>query len=101
MNTAVHGPDNGVTAAGPLSLALAILALVSFAWIWLISVSTGFDPPEWLRIAGSSLLPVGLVGSVVAGAIGLRTPTRGYAVAGLATTALVVAAFTVLYSLLV
>ena len=77
---------------GMVALAFALLAAASLAWIWVISVSTTFDPPQWARVAGSSLLPVGLVGAVVTGflAVIVALLTKGVVYA-LITLALILA----------
>lgn len=100
MSTPTPATQAPSSIAGPLSLGLAVLAVLSLGWVWLISVESSFDPPEWLRIALSQGLPIGLVGAVVSGAVGVRTSGRGYAVAALVTSALVVVAFGVMYTLL-
>jgi hypothetical protein len=73
------------------------LAVLGLAWVWLISM-TSFDPAESLRIAGSWLVPVGVVGAVLAGTFGLHGPGRRWALTGLSLAAVVVVAFVVLYN---
>lgn len=73
------------------------LAVLGLAWVWLISM-TSFDPAESLRIAGSWLVPVGLVGAVLTGTFGLHGPGRRWALTGLSLAAVVVVAFVVLYN---
>lgn len=82
---------------GVVALAFALLAAASLAWIWVISVSTTFDPPQWARVAGSSLLPVGLVGAVVTAVLARRSVDRPLAAVALAVCVAVVVAFVVLY----
>ena len=82
---------------GVASTVLAGLSLIGVAWVWLLT-ATSFDPAESLRLAGSWLVPVGLVGAVVTGTFGLHGPARRWAVTGLALAAVTVVAFVVLYN---
>lgn len=81
---------------GVVSTVLGALALVGVAWVWLLT-ATSLDPVEWLRIAGSWLIPLGLVGAVVTGPFGLHGPGRRWAIVGLGLAAATVVAFVVLY----
>ena len=58
------------------SFASGLVAAAATLWIWALSASTTFDPPEWTRILGSWLLPIGLVCAVTCRFIAarLRTP---------------------------
>lgn len=84
--------------AGRLSLVFAVLTLASFGWTWLISVSS-FDPPEWSRIAGTTVLPFALVGAFAAGAAAYSRGDRVRGALGVGVGLVVVLAFIVLVSL--
>jgi hypothetical protein len=86
-------PTTGRT-AGVVSAVMGVLALVGTGWVVLIS-TVDVDVAEWLRVAGSTLVPVGLVGAVIAGFLGWRGPVTGVVLA-VAT----VLSFAVAYSLL-
>lgn len=60
--------------AGTVGLVSGALALAAVGWVALLTYSS-LDVPEGLRIAGSTLLPLGLVGAV--GAAILARPGRG------------------------
>ena len=64
---------------GKMSVAFGVLTLASVLWIWLISVETPFDPPQWLRIVGSSAFPIGLGGAIGTGVVAFRIGDRGRA----------------------
>lgn len=83
----------GVTAA-----VLGLVGLAGFAWAWILSAAP-IDPPEWLRIAGVWLMPIGIVGALFAGFAGLKGPGRPLAVAGLIAAGLALLAFVLLISL--
>ncbi|KRE99618.1 hypothetical protein ASG88_13435 [Nocardioides sp. Soil777] len=82
---------------GVASAWFGAMAVLGLAWVWLIT-ATSVDPAESLRIAGSWLVPVGLVGAVLTGPFGLHGPGRRWAVTGLSLAAAVVVAFVVLYN---
>jgi hypothetical protein len=93
-----NDPTTG-RAAGIVSAVMGLLALVGTAWVVLIS-AVDVDVAEWLRIAGSTLVPIGLVGAVIAAFLGWRGPGRGWAVTGVALAAVTVVSFVVAYNLL-
>jgi hypothetical protein len=87
-----------------MSLVFGAVAVVAFLWIWLISVETPFNPPEfnppeWLRIAGSSLLPVGIGGAVGAGVVAFRYGDRVRALVGIGLAVVPLVGFIVLVSI--
>lgn len=82
---------------GVASTVLAVLSLVGVAWVWLLT-ATSFDPAEGLRVAGSWLVPVGLLGALVTGTFGLHGPARRWALTGLVLAGVAAAAFVVLYN---
>ena len=94
-------PDAGRRSrrAGLFSLGFGVVAVVSLLWVWLISVETSFDPPERLRIAGSSLLPIGIGGAVAAGVVAFRGGDRARALVGIGLGIVPLVAFIVLVSL--
>ena len=76
---------------------LGLLGLAGFAWLWVVT-ATPIDPPEWLRIAGIWLLPIGIVGALVAGIPALRGSGRALAVVGLVAAGLALVGFVLLIS---
>lgn len=85
-------------AVGVSAAILGLLGLAAFAWTWILSAAP-IDPPEWLRIVGVWLMPIGIVGALVAGIAGLRGPGRPWAIAGLVLAAVAIIAFVLLISL--
>lgn len=71
-------------AANPAGVMSTILGLVGFAalvWAWLLT--TTIDPPTWVRVPGLVLLPIGTLGSLGVGVIGMLAPPRRWAAVGL------------------
>ena len=83
----------GVSAA-----VMGVIGLAGFAWTWVLS-ATPLDPPEWLRIAGVWLMPVGILWALIAGIAGLRGAGRPWAVAGVVMAVIAIGAFVALISL--
>lgn len=83
---------------GVAAAVLGMLGLAGFVWTWVISVGP-LDPPDWLRIAGVWMMPVGIVGALFAGFAGLRSAGRLWAIVGLVAAAVALAAFGLLISL--
>jgi hypothetical protein len=82
---------------GVLSFVAAMLALFSFIMISLTSLLPGFNPPGWIRIGTMVPLPLALIFSVGLAAAALaRKSGRGWAIGGLAFSALIIAGFVVL-----
>lgn len=85
MTITGHVPHPGLhraeNPAGTLSAVLGVLGLAALLWAWLLT--TTLDPPSWVRIPGLVLLPVGSLGSLGVGVIGLLTPPRRWAAVGL------------------
>ena len=67
--------------AGALSAVLGALGFAALVWAWLVTAA--IDPPGWLRVPGLLLLPVGALGSLGVGVIGLLVPPRRWAAVGL------------------
>lgn len=67
--------------AGALSALLGAAGFAALVWAWLLTTSV--DPPAWISAPGLLLLPVGALGSLGAGLIGLLTPPRRWAAVGL------------------
>lgn len=84
---------------GKMSLAFGVLTVVSVLWIWLISAETPFDPPQWLRIVGSSAFPIGLGGAIGTGVVAYRLGDRGRAVLGMGLAAAPLAVFILLQTI--
>ena len=96
-------PPRGETAARPAALGvtsaiLGLIGLAGFAWTWLLTAGP-FDPPEWLRIAGVWLMPIGIVGALVTGIMAVRGAGRGWAITGLVLAGAAVLGFVLLISL--
>lgn len=83
---------------GVSSAVLGLIGLAGFAWTWILSVGP-IDPPEWLRIAGVWLMPIGIFGALIAGIAGFRGPGRPWAIVGLVIAAIAIVAFVLLISL--
>ena len=99
MSTSAGGNERGPKGLGVAAALLGLLALAGFVWTWVLSVGT-IDPPEWLRIAGVWVMPIGFVGALATGIPGLRGPGRPWAIVGLAAAAATLIAFVLLISLL-
>ena len=67
--------------AGALSAVLGLLGFAALVWAWLLT--TTIDPPAWVRVPGLLLLPVGALGSLGVGVIGMLTAPRRWAAVGL------------------
>lgn len=80
--------------AGALSAALGAAGFAALVWAWLLT--TTLDPPTWVRVPGLVLLPIGSLGSLAAGAVGLLTPPRKWAEVGLALGVLTLVGLVVL-----
>ena len=80
----IHHPltDHARNPVGVLSAVLGGVGLAALVWAWLLA--TSIDPPPWVRAPGLLLLPVGVLGSLSAGTIGLLTRPRFWADVGLA-----------------
>jgi hypothetical protein len=86
---------DGSRVAGTVSLLGGVVALAALMWVWVLS-ATPLDPPGWLRVLGSTFLPVGLALATGAGLAGLRGPGRVPALTGLALAAATVLGLVVL-----
>jgi hypothetical protein len=76
---------------GVVSTIFGGLALAAVVWGWLLTFV--IDPPNWIRIVGVSLLPIGIVVGLGAGLAGLRRPAaRPWALAGLTLVVVAVVA---------
>ncbi|MBC7290585.1 MAG: hypothetical protein H5T83_04505 [Actinotalea sp.] len=84
------------TVIGTAGVVLGALALAAVAWIAFLTFGTA-DVPQWLRVAGSAFLPLGLAGAVGAGLIAPPGPARRRAWLGMALAA--VAALTLVVML--
>lgn len=84
---------------GRMSVAFGVLTVASVLWIWLISADTPFDPPQGLRIVGSSAFPIGLGGAIGTGVVAWRLGDRGRALVGMGLAAVPLAVFIVLLNI--
>jgi hypothetical protein len=80
--------------AGALSAALGAIGFAALVWAWLLT--TTLDPPTWVRAPGLVLLPIGSLGSLAAGVVGLLTTPRRWAEVGLALGVLTLVGLVVL-----
>ncbi|MFB8146993.1 hypothetical protein ACFC1W_09630 [Microbacterium sp. NPDC056003] len=83
---------------GVAATALGVIGLLGFAWLWVIT-ATPLDPPEWARIAGVWLIPLGVIGAAILGFLSLRGSGRTWAIVGLVLAALTVAGAVMLITL--
>lgn len=92
----IHPPmlDHARNPVGVLSAVLGGIGLAALVWAWLLT--TSIDPPPWVRAPGLLLLPVGVLGSLSSGVVGLLTRPRFWAAAGLALGVLTLAGLVVL-----
>ena len=98
MSTALESEQVRPRSLGIASTVLGVLALLGFAWTGVLT-ATPIDPPEWLRIAGVWLMPIGLIGALVTGILALRGPGKPWAIVGLVLAGVAVLAFVLLISL--
>lgn len=91
MSTSAAGSQGTGSKAGKVGAVSGTVALLAAGWVGLISF-TEVDVPEWTRVAGSWLLPLGVVGAVLAAGGSKRGPGWPWAIAGvvLAAAAVVV-----------
>lgn len=81
---------------GVLSLCSGLLACIGVTAIWLVSGTTAFDMPGWLRIASGWAFPVGVIGALGFGVVarmrhcGTGFSTAGFVFAGIAVVEFVV-----------
>lgn len=81
---------------GTWSVGFGLAAVTGLLWTWAVSVLPDLNPPGAVRIPLILLLPVGVVGAVVAGVAALRGPGRRRGVVGMALAGATTAAFVVL-----
>ena len=87
MNTSGHARDTRQRRIALTSVGLGLLSLLGFLWLLLIT-ATSIDVPEWSRIAGVWLLPIGIIGAGATGQAALRGPGRPWAITGLSLAVL-------------
>jgi hypothetical protein len=80
--------------AGAVSAILGALGFAGFVWAWLVSAA--IDPPAWIRAPGLLLLPIGTLGSLGIGVVGLLARPRMWAAVGLTLGVLSLVGLTVL-----
>lgn len=76
-----HPFHRAANPAGVLSTVLGLVGFASLVWAWLLT--TTIDPPTWVRVPGLLLLPIGALGSLGVGVIGMLAPPRRWAAVGL------------------
>lgn len=87
----LHRTDNTI---GTMAAILGAVGLAALVWAWL--VSTSLDPPAWVRAPGLLLLPVGMIGSLACGSVGMLNTPRRWAATGLGLGVVTVVGFVVL-----
>lgn len=98
MNGTHAAHETPTARMGKASIVLGLVGLASLAWLWVIS-ATSFDPPQWLRILGSSFLPVGLFGGLATATLGmLREDGKATSKVGLLLAAVTVVLFVLVYN---
>ena len=92
----IHPPliDHARNPVGVLSAVLGGIGLAALVWAWLLT--TSIDPPPWVRAPGLLLLPVGVLGSLSSGVVGLLSRPRFWAAVGLTLGVLTFAGLVVL-----
>lgn len=97
MSTQTRSPAATASVrAGTLTLTLAVLFAAATAYTYLLSLVDGFDPPDWLRLAGLIWLPIGVVGIPVSYALARNGPGQDRARTGLVVALVAAVAFVVL-----
>lgn len=64
-----HSRSNRSLRAGTLTLVLGILFSAAVALTYVLSLSDGFNPPNWVRAIGLVWLPIGFGGTPIAYAV--------------------------------
>jgi hypothetical protein len=91
-----HVNDSGSQRAATIALVLGILAVAATVFTYALSLGTGFNPPNWVRVAGLVWLPLGFFGAPIAYMLARNGPGHGRALIGLAATGVGLTAFVVL-----
>lgn len=60
------GHGSGSVRAGTVTLVLSILFATAVAFTYVLSLSDGVNPPNWVRVIGLVWLPIGFGGTPVA-----------------------------------
>nr|WP_297427506.1 hypothetical protein [uncultured Actinotalea sp.] len=92
MTTRTQDPRLAIGTAGVVA---GTLALAAVGWLAFLTW-TSSDVPEWLRISGSTLLPLGLFSAAAAALLAPTGPARRRARTGLVLAAAAVLALTLL-----
>ncbi|AZN30774.1 hypothetical protein EJO69_11040 [Flaviflexus salsibiostraticola] len=82
MNPSEHERDTRQRRLALTSVGLGVLSLLDFLWLLLIT-ATSIAVPEWARIAGVWLMPIGIIGAGATGEAALRGTGRPWAIVGL------------------
>jgi len=91
-----HVSDTVSHHAATITLVLGLLAAAATVFTYALSLSAGFNPPHWVRVAGLVWLPLGFVGAPIAYLLTRSGPGHGRALIGLAAAGLGLIAFVVL-----
>ncbi|MCR8671841.1 hypothetical protein NWP09_11915, partial [Agrococcus sp. HG114] len=82
---------------GALAAACGLAGLIGTGWLWAIT-ATDLDAPEWLRVLGAWLMPVGILGGLIVGIPTARGPGRPAAVVGIVLAGLALVGAVVLFA---
>lgn len=74
------------------ALIFGLLAAAGAGWLWAVSFGE-YDPADWIRIAGSQVWWIGILGAVIAWFPGRKGSKAGLAHLGLALAVVSLAAF--------
>lgn len=96
QHRASHRDLPGAGAAGNVTLVLGVAFALAVGYACLLSISDGFDPPDWARVAGLIWLPVGLLGVPIGYYWARRGPREARAELGLVVSLAAALVFIVL-----
>ena len=96
VDTKQTRPDTASTRAGTITLILALLFLFATAFTYVLSLSEGVNPANWVRALGLVWLPIGFFGAPIAYSLARTGPGRHRGRIGLAVLLVGVVAFVVL-----
>lgn len=98
MRGAHAAHDTPTVVMGKATIVLAALGMASVLWMWWMTAGS-VDPPDWLRVGGHVFIPVGILGALGTGTVGMLTDSgRRLSQIGLLLAALDVVAFVVVYN---
>jgi hypothetical protein len=81
---------------GTITLVLGVLAGAATVFVYVLSLSEDFNPPNWIRVVGLVWLPVGFFGAPILYTRAHNGPGRRRGQVGLSVAAIGLVAFVVL-----